>query len=83
MEDVAADEHDFGRELDDLVNGARKRQRNVRLALIDSARSYPLVLAVAEMQVGKMDEAQVRRSRDGCGKDCNRLGRLALGVLNR
>jgi hypothetical protein len=55
---VPCDEHDVGRELDDLVDRARERLRNVRLALIDAARSQPLILAVSQVQVGEVDEAQ-------------------------
>jgi hypothetical protein len=55
---VACDEHDLGRELDDLVDRARERLRNIRLALIDAARSQPLILAVSQVQVGEVDEAQ-------------------------
>jgi hypothetical protein len=58
MEDVSTDEDDVRLELDDLVERALERLRYVVLALIDAARSDPLVLAVSEMQVGEMDEAQ-------------------------
>jgi hypothetical protein len=58
MEHVARDQHHFGRELDHLVDGARERLGDVRLALIDAARSQPLILAVAEVQIGEVDEAQ-------------------------
>jgi hypothetical protein len=58
MEHVARDEYDFGRELDDLVDRARERLRDVRLTLIDSARSQPLILAVSQVQIGEVDEAQ-------------------------
>ena len=75
MEDVAADEHDLRRELDDLVDCARERQCDVCFALVDAARSYPLILAVAEMQVGEVDEAQVRsgpgRMREKTVTDCD------------
>jgi len=60
MEHVSRDEHDLGRELDDLVDRARERLRDVRFALIDPARSQPLILAVAEVEVGEVDEAQTR-----------------------
>jgi hypothetical protein len=58
VEHVARDEHHLGRELDHLVDRSRERLRHVRLALIDAARSQPLILAVAEMQIGEVDEAQ-------------------------
>ncbi len=58
MEHVPRDEHDLGRQLDDLVDRARERLRDVCLTLIDSARSQPLILAVSQVQVGEMDEAQ-------------------------
>ena len=59
MEHVARDEHDFGRELDDLVDRTRERLRHIRFALVDPARSQPLILAEAEMQIGEVDEAQM------------------------
>jgi hypothetical protein len=58
MEHVARDEDHLRSELDDLVDRARERLRDVRFALIDSARSQPLILAVSQVQVGEMDEAQ-------------------------
>jgi hypothetical protein len=36
----------------------RERLRHVRFALIDPARSQPLILAEAKMEIGEMDEAQ-------------------------
>jgi hypothetical protein len=66
MEHVAGDEHELGRELDDLVHRARERLRDVRLALIDPARRQSLVLPVSEMEIGEMDEAQ-RLSGIGSG----------------
>jgi hypothetical protein len=64
VEHVAADEHDVRRELDHLVQRARERLRDVGLALVDPARSQPLILAVAEVQVGEVNEAQAQRDRD-------------------
>jgi hypothetical protein len=64
MEDVARDEHEIGRERDHLVQRARERLRHIRLALIDPARSQPLILAVAEMNVGEVDEAQKLGGRE-------------------
>jgi hypothetical protein len=58
VKDVAADEHHVRRQLDDLVQRARERLRHVRLALVDAARSQPLVLAESQVQVGEVDEAQ-------------------------
>jgi hypothetical protein len=58
MEHVARDEHHLGRELDDLVDRARERLRDVRLPLIDAARIQPLILAVTQVQVSEVDEAQ-------------------------
>jgi hypothetical protein len=58
MKRVARDEHDVRSELDDPVDRARERLCDVRLALIDSARSQPLILAVSQVQVGEVDEAQ-------------------------
>ena len=59
MEHIARDQHDLGRELDDLVDRARERLRHVGFALVDAARSQPLILAEAEMQIGEVDEAQM------------------------
>jgi hypothetical protein len=72
MEHVAGDEHDLGRELDDLVDRTRERQRNVRFALIDPTRSQPLILAVSQVQIGEVDEAQ----------KLGGLGRVVLGALS-
>jgi hypothetical protein len=58
MKHVARDEHGVRSELDDLVDRARERLCDVRLALIDSARSQPLILAVSQVQVSEVDEAQ-------------------------
>jgi hypothetical protein len=58
MKDVAADQHDVWRNLDHFIESTRERQCHVRFALIDPTRSLPLILAVAEMEVGEMDEAQ-------------------------
>ncbi len=55
---VARNEHQLRRELDDLVQRLPERVRDVMLALVDSARSQPLKLAEAEMQVREMYEAQ-------------------------
>jgi len=68
MEHIAGDEHHLGRELDDLVDRARERQRNVCLALIDPTRSQPLILAVSEVQIGEVDEAQ---KLGGLGRWCS------------
>ena len=48
----------------DLVDRARERLRDVGFALVDAARSQPLILAEAEVQVGEVDEAQ---DVGGCG----------------
>jgi hypothetical protein len=61
MEHVAADQDHLRRQLDHLVQRARERLRDVRLALIDPARSQPLILAVAKMNVGEVNEAQTTR----------------------
>jgi hypothetical protein len=74
---VARDQHEIGGELDRAIHGARERLRHVRLALIDAARSQPLILAVAEVQVGEMDEAQTREGRG------RRRGRSALSGCAR
>jgi hypothetical protein len=65
MEHVAADDHQLRRELDDLVQRARERQRDVGLTLIDPAWSQPLILAVAQVEVGEVNEAQAKRDGDG------------------
>jgi hypothetical protein len=72
MEHVAGDEHDLGRELDGLVDRPREGLRDVRLALVDPTRSQPLILAVSEVQIGEVDEAQ----------KLGGLGRLVLGALS-
>jgi len=51
MKHVAADEHDIRRKRDGLVDRTRKRLRDVGLTLIDAARSQPLILAEAEVQI--------------------------------
>ena len=58
MEHVAANQDDVRRQLDSLVDRTRKRLRDVGLPLIDAARSQPLILAEAKVQIGEMDEAQ-------------------------
>jgi hypothetical protein len=58
MKHIPADEHDVRRQLDRLVNRARERLRDVGLPLIDAARSQPLILAEAEVQIGEVNEAQ-------------------------
>ena len=40
------------------MNARHARSSHVRFALIDPARSLPLVLAVAEVRIGEVDEAQ-------------------------
>jgi hypothetical protein len=72
VEHVASDEHDLGRELDRLVDRPREGLGDVRLALIDPTRSQPLILAVSEVQIGEVDEAQ----------KLGGLGRLVLGALS-
>ena len=49
---VAGDQHEIGRDLDDLVDRPPERRSDVRLALVDTSRRLPLVLPVAEVQVG-------------------------------
>ena len=61
MKDVAGDQDHLGRKLDHLVHCASERLHHVFFALIAPARSQPLVLAVSEVQVGEVDEAQTRR----------------------
>jgi hypothetical protein len=72
VEHVAGDEHDLGRELDGLVDRPREGLGDVRLALIDPTRSQPLILAVSEVQIGEVDEAQ----------KLGGLGRVVLGALS-
>jgi hypothetical protein len=72
VEHVAGDEHHLGRELDDLVDRPRERLRHVCLALVDPTRSQPLILAVSEVQIGEVDEAQ----------KLGGLGRVVLGALS-
>jgi hypothetical protein len=55
---IAGDDDDVGRKLDRLVDCARERLGDVGLSLIDAARSQPLILAEAEMQVGEVNESQ-------------------------
>jgi hypothetical protein len=65
MKHIARDDHELRCELDDFVQRTRKRLRHVCFALIDSARSQPLILAEAEVQVGQVDEAQTRSGDEG------------------
>ena len=85
MEHVAGDEDHLGRELDDLVDGSRERLRHIRFALVDSARSQPLVLAVSEVQVGEVDEAQ-KLGGPGMGEEVaarQAVARAEVGSLRR
>ena len=63
-----------------LSIAARERLRDVRLALIDPARSQPLILAVAEMQVGEVDEAQ-SRAGSSSARRAKQLRRAEVGSL--
>ena len=58
VEHVPRNEHEIRRKLDGLVDRSRKRLRDVGLSLIDAARSQPLILAEAEVQIGEVNEAQ-------------------------
>jgi hypothetical protein len=72
VEHVTRDQHDVRRELDHLVQRARERLRDVRFALVDAARSQPLILAVAKVEVGEVDEAQSERGESaltGCPRE--------------
>ena len=54
---VARDDDQLGRELDDAVDRRAKRRGDVRLPLVDPAGSEPLVLPVAEVEIGEVDQA--------------------------
>jgi len=54
---VARDQYEVGTQRDDLLYGALKRARNVRLTLIDPSRSETLVLTIPEVKIREMDEA--------------------------
>ena len=58
MKHIAGDEDDIGRKLDRLVDCSRERLGDVGLSLIDAARSQPLILAEAEVQIGEVNESQ-------------------------
>jgi hypothetical protein len=58
MENVARNHDEFRRDLDYLGDRAPERLRHVELALIDAARSDPLVLAVTEVEIREMNETQ-------------------------
>jgi len=64
MKDVARQQHDVRRQLDHLVQRARERLRDVVLALVDAARSQPLILAEAQVEVGEVNEAQGSSGRE-------------------
>jgi hypothetical protein len=49
VENVAGDDDDIGRERDDAIDGASKRVRDIRFALIDSGWREPMVLPEAQM----------------------------------
>jgi hypothetical protein len=51
VKDVAADQHELGTELYRAVDCRLKRARDVRLPLVDTARSQPLILSKSEVQV--------------------------------
>ena len=57
VEDVAGDDDEVRRERDDAIDGRAKGRGDVRLPLIDSAGSEPLILPVAEVEIGEMDQA--------------------------
>ena len=54
---VAGDDDDVRRERDDAVDGRAKGRGDVRLPLVDAAGSQPLILPVAEVEIGEMDQA--------------------------
>jgi hypothetical protein len=56
MKDVAGDENEIRMKRDDLVDGALKGARYVRLTLIDPSRSEALILSEAEVDVREMDD---------------------------
>src|SRR4030095_13600241 len=53
---VAGDEHQIGRDLDDLVDRPPERRGDVCLALIDPGRCLPLILAETQVQIGYVDQ---------------------------
>ncbi len=58
MEHIAGDQHHIGRDGDRLLDRAVERPRYIRLALVDAARSHPLILAVTEVEIREVYETQ-------------------------
>jgi hypothetical protein len=58
MKHITRNQDDVWRQLDRLVDRTRERLRDVGLPLIDAARSQPLILAEAEVQIREVNEAQ-------------------------
>ena len=54
---VAGDDDDVGRSSMIAIDGRAKGRGDVGFPLVDPAGSQPLILPVAEMQVGEMDQA--------------------------
>ena len=57
VKDITGNDDEVGREPDNVVDGRAKRRGDIRLPLIDSAGSEPLVLPVAEVEIGEVDQA--------------------------
>jgi hypothetical protein len=55
VEDVAGDEDDVRRELDDAIDGGAECRRDVRLPLIHAGGSQSLILPKTEVEVRQMD----------------------------
>jgi hypothetical protein len=62
VEHVARDQHQVRLDLDDLVDRRPEYRRDISLPLVDPGGGLPLELAVAEVEVGEVDEAH-RRGR--------------------
>ncbi len=70
VEYVAGNEDHVRLERNDLIQRAHERPRHVGLALIEPARGEPMVLTVAEVQVGEMYQAHdgIYRPKRGPGE---------------
>jgi len=74
VEDVAGDEDEIGGQRDDAIHHPAEDRGDVGLALVFSSRRLPLELAIAEVEVGEVNEPHDRVADEpGSG------GRVSLG----
>jgi hypothetical protein len=67
VEHIAGDKHQIRAQLDDLVDYALKRSRDIRLTLIYSRGCLPLILSEAEVYVREVNQShRVRIARIHC-----------------